>query len=152
MKRTTFLLSAISLVIAACGGNTTVDGSGGGSAGGNGSGASNAGGNGGAGGQACAALEAAYAEALEGALACNSAIDVPQCTQLVFTDLPCPCQEVFVNAENEDAIQQLASLRDQYLAQGCGPDGCPAIACVPPTSGSCVATGTGSDAGLCESE
>ena len=66
-------------------------------------------------------------------------------TELVYSTLPCPCEEVFVNGHSGGEIDALAALRTEYEDRGRGAEACPSIACLPPTSGTC-------SAGRCASE
>ena len=128
------------LVAAACGGTSVIEGGGGGGQGGAGAASS------------CADLEQAHAAALLEARRCDPSVDEPTCTELVFQDLPCPCQEVFVDVFRTDALSTLAELRQQYQAAGCGPEACPTIACIAPITGSCEPSGTDISMGLCQSQ
>jgi len=124
------------IVLAGCGGNAELDGGGG------------------SGGQkpaTCDQLDKAYAQTLEDARICDVDVDEPECTTLVFTELSCPCEEIFVNALNDDALKTLEAIRDQYESQRCGPASCPAIGCLMPTQGSCMPDGSGTSSGLCQS-
>jgi hypothetical protein len=143
----------------ACGGTAEVEGAGGGpggagAGGGAGGGAQGGGGAGGGGGAStCDALAEAYAEAIADARSCDTSIDVPQCTERVFTTLSCPCEEIFVNSANTAAFAELTALRTQWDDLECGADRpCPAIACESPTSGSCVPDGVDAFSGLCEND
>jgi hypothetical protein len=75
--------------------------------------------------KSCAALNQAYMAAVQQAKACCATCLVDdQCGQLVWhalpTGCPCPCQ-TYVNQANTAALQQLKTLEQQWLAQGCGP-------------------------------
>jgi hypothetical protein len=143
----------------ACGGTAEIGGAGGrGGQGGDGSlgGAGGAGaqGGGGVGGEdGCDALAAAYSDAIAEARSCDTSIDVPQCTEKVFTALSCPCEEIFVNSANSASFSELTALRSQWDDLQCGADRpCPAVACESPTSGSCVPDGVDAFSGLCEND
>lgn len=135
-RRALWLLATC--LAAGCGGDAKLDpgGQGGGSTG--------------SGSATCQQLEQAYASVLEDARSCDVAVDdEAQCTELVFTSLPCPCQEVFVNTLNGGDVNALDALRAEYDDRGCGAEACPAIACQAPTLGTCEGSGA---SGLCQSE
>jgi hypothetical protein len=98
------------------------------------------------GGVSCSDLEAQYSAALGTARSCTVSAS-GQCTQMVSGDLsPCfsNCQ-IFVN----DATA-LNALKAQWLQAGCGAGvfACPAIACLQPSKGECVAGDGGG--GICQ--
>ena len=100
--------------------------------------AGHGGGAGGATGATCSDLAAQYSTALTAARSCTVGA-AGQCAQMVSGSLSVcfsNCQ-TFVN----DA-STLNTLKAQWLADGCanqGPIACPAIACLQPTQGRCVA-------------
>jgi hypothetical protein len=106
-------------------------------------GSTGAAGQGGSGGGAsCMDLQTAYAAALMAARSCTPGTP-DQCAQLVSSSLS-PCFSncmMYVNAA--DALN---SIKAAWQTAGCanqGPIACPAIACLQPTMGSCVATDGG---------
>jgi hypothetical protein len=74
--------------------------------------------------------------AVEAAGACDP-LAAGQCTQLVAGALDCGCP-TYVNAENTEAIAELADLHEQYANLACGPSPCD---CAAPTSGYCASNG-----------
>lgn len=165
-------LGCFSFVIA-CGGESTSDGSGGsggggtsggggGTSGGSGNGGSGAvyGGTGGVGGGSsggapggggapCAALNDAYAQALQSAKVCNPFIDFNECMKPVPDALMCPCAQTYVNPGNTQAVATLDELQAQWNLQKCFEGiGCPAIACEQPALGTCEPN-AGGDTGTC---
>lgn len=155
--KTPALSLLLSVLAVACGGSSSDDGSGGsgassgagGSAASSGTGGGGAGGTGGGtggsaggapggGGAPCSALADVYLEQLAAAKACNSSIDVPQCTVEVADALECPCGPTFVNPGNTSAVQSLKELQGQWDVQQCSQGiACPEIACATPTSAVC---------------
>lgn len=134
-------LVSVGVALGGCGGNAKLDPGG-------------EGGSTGSGSATCQQLEQAYASVLEDARACDVAVDEPpmdeaQCTELVFSSLPCPCQEVFVNTLNGGEVNALDAIRAEYEERGCGTESCPTIACLPPTQGTCEGVGA---TGSCQSE
>jgi hypothetical protein len=95
------------------------------------------------GGDACAALNAAYAQAYQEALACDPTLDSPQCTQLASPSLPCG-GNCGLYAHDTTVLDQL---RQQYYAV-CPPVACPAIACVKTGTSTCVPV-DGGTTGVC---
>jgi hypothetical protein len=98
------------------------------------------------GGASCSDLESQYGDALAAARSC-SVTTSGQCTQTASGDLS-PCFSnclIFVN----DATT-LNALKAQWLQAGCaeGVYACPAIACVQPSHGQCVAGDGGG--GVCQ--
>lgn len=105
------LIALVGLVVAAfgptaCGGKAVIDA------------AIGAGGAGGAGGTVspCAAIELAYAAALDTAKNCSSSTDVPHCTVFVRETLSCCAFLVAVDLPDVTAFTQLS---DQYQALNC---------------------------------
>jgi hypothetical protein len=99
-------------------------------------------------GATCSELASQYADALGAARSCTIGAN-GQCEQSVSGSLsPCfsNCQ-TYVN----DA-STLNALKAQWLGQGCNQGGiaCPAIACLQPTKGNCVAADGGG--GMCSSQ
>jgi hypothetical protein len=96
------------------------------------------GGAGGATGATCSDLAAQYSTALTAARSCTAGA-AGQCAQMVSGSLSVcfsNCQTFVNNAST------LNTLKAQWLADGCanqGPVACPAIACLQPTQGRCVA-------------
>jgi hypothetical protein len=133
-------------------GGTTSGGSGGGNTGGTGGGNTGGTGFGGTGGGptiTCADLENAYAKALESAKSCNPFVSVILCDTSMPDELACPCPTM-VNHNNTISIQALKNLKSQWDSMGCGKNVmCPAIACVAPSSGACVGSGSGTQ-GTCK--
>ena len=155
MKHSLYMCLSLVSAAVACGGTSVIDGG----AGGNAASAAtttdtstnSTSGTGGSGGSAsststgqggniptCEGLEKAYAVELELALACDPFIDVPQCTEIVLSDLACQC-EVYVNAANGESISKLQALAEEYKKQGCMPNF--ACDCLPAISGTCQAEG-----------
>ena len=130
------LLTTLLLATTSCGGNAKLDPGG-------------EGGSTGSGSATCQQLEQAYASVLEEARSCDVAVDEPQCTELVFTTLSCPCQEVFANTLNGGEVDALDAIRAEYEDRSCGAEACPTIACEPPSQGTCEASGL---SGLCQIE
>lgn len=121
-------------------GGTSTGGSAGTATGG--SAGSATGGSAGAGPLDCGGLEAAYAEALEQAKACENGPDpVQPCSLQVPNELACPC-ETFVNPGNSEAVTKLEALKEQWETQQCGKNvACPEIACPVPASAICSSSG-----------
>jgi hypothetical protein len=111
-------------------------------------GATGAAGSGGASGATCSDLETEYGAALTAARSCTVGAS-GQCAQMVSGSLSVcfsNCQ-TFVN----DATA-LDALKAQWMAEGCANQehvACPAIACLQPTAGRCVAGDGGG--GTCQS-
>lgn len=132
--RTPLLLVSL-LTFVSCGGNAKLDPGG-------------EGGSTGSGSATCQQLEQAYASVLEQARSCDVDVDdEAQCTELAFSTLSCPCEEVFVNTLNGGEVNALDALRSEYEERGCGAEACPTIACLAPTQGTCEGS-----PGLCASE
>ncbi|HYQ44322.1 MAG TPA: hypothetical protein VER11_20205 [Polyangiaceae bacterium] len=90
----------------------------------------------------CSAINAEYAGVLEKAKACDPS-QTGQCTAVALGNLPCGCSTP-VNAENQEAIAQLESLRmqaDGTCSAVCSP-------CLPPHPGTCTASGRCEEAPL----
>jgi len=93
----------------------------------------------------CETLDSAYVEALSLAKDCNPALSVEQCVELVDDELACPCP-TFVNPFNEEALQLLAELADQWASLDCGDEVvCPGEVCTDvqgsgcnPDTGQCI--------------
>lgn len=148
---------ALCAALASCGGKSESGGSGGASGAGGGTGATGATGGGGTGATGgtggstatCDMLESAYAAALAEAKTCNPVLSSLQCTQVVDTELPCPCT-TYVNPANAAAVAKLASLRAEFDQKQCMEGiACPAIACIPPQSGGCEPNDPGTGGGHC---
>jgi len=94
---------------------------------------------GGAGGTACAQLESDYSAALTEAEKCD-ATQTNQCQSVVSISLSCPGCTTHVNDTSK-----LTEIETKYEQAGCNanPHPCPAIACVFPGTGACVATNSG---------
>ena len=148
------------MAMTACGGTTVVDPGGSGGSGGTGSGTGTgtstgtstgtATGTGTGGPSQCAVLEQAYLDAVQDARSCDPFIDFEECTEIINEELRCPCGGTAVNPGNVEAIEELDSIADQWLAAGCGDDiACPAIACEPALGGSCQPAPDGMT-GICE--
>jgi hypothetical protein len=146
-------LAALCVLVTACavgcGGKAIIDpveGSGG-AGGATGSGSSNTGGQ-----RSCDELSAAYALALASAHVCNLEVGTAQCTEFVAGALLCPCRNTFVNAGSA-AFAELTAIGVEWLTLGCPEDDrdCPAVACVQPVKGLCVAIpGDPSAGGECQ--
>jgi hypothetical protein len=93
----------------------------------------------------CSKLNQAYMAAVKAAKACNPISMQPmiQCSAQVDTQLFCPICPTFVNPSNK-AFATLVDLKKQWKAQSCHLQeiACPAVMCQPPTSASCLGTGT----------
>ncbi len=128
------------LIAAACGGKAVIDAPiGAGGAGGTGNGTTTGtvfpeGSTGTSAIRSCAEIEAAYAAALEVAKPCQAAVNTPQCTFIVPSDLrECCTPKVAVNV-NDPALTELRSAyTDQNCLMPCGADCPPSL----PVSGVC---------------
>lgn len=139
------VLSILVLAVA-CGGQSEKGGSGG-SGGSGGTGGSGAGGTGGVPG--CAEIETKYAAYLTQAKGCNALINAIQCTELVDTELSCPCT-TYVNPANTAPLQELKTLAAQWATNGCHVGiACPEIACAVPQGAGCQVNGAGGDGDGC---
>ena len=90
----------------------------------------------------CSAIGAAYASVVEKAKVCDPS-RTGQCTAVALTNLPCGCTTP-VNAENQEALAQLAALEmqaDAACSAVCSP-------CVPPGPGTCTPNGSCEEAPL----
>jgi len=116
-----------------------------GTTGAGGNGAGGGGGGGGGGGDTCAALGVAYDAAYQRAITCSPFVNSVQCAQLASPSLPCPSCMLHVNDTTE-----LDQIRAQYDTAHCPPVPCPAIACILPGTGTCVANDGGAT-GTCKS-
>lgn len=88
------------------------------------------------GGESCGQLESDYANALTDARSCTPGAQ-NQCQKLVDSSISCPgCKQYVNDTTTLDAITAA------WDAANCGatPHACPAIACVVPTTVTCVAT------------
>jgi len=96
-------------------------------------------------GDVCASLIQQYASALTAAKACNVALNSEQCQQEVDTSLSCPgCKTWVHDTKPVDDVRQL------WQQAGCDKihRPCPAIACIAPGKGNCVAS-SASGPGIC---
>lgn len=84
-------------------------------------------------GNTCESLMATYNDAYQRAVACNPALNSPQCTPLASPSLP--CQGCLLNVHDTTELDQI---RAQYNAAQCPPVPCPAIACINPGVGACI--------------
>jgi hypothetical protein len=90
----------------------------------------------------CSVIGADYASVLKKAKACDPSRG-GQCTATALSNLPCGCTTP-VNAQNQEALAQLASLKAQSeaaCASACAP-------CEPPRPGTCSAGGSCEEAPL----
>jgi len=90
----------------------------------------------------CSAIGVEYAGVLEKAKTCDPS-QTGQCTAVAVDNLPCGCSTP-VNADNEEALAQLASLKmqsDATCSAVCAP-------CQPPRPGTCTARGRCEEAPL----
>jgi hypothetical protein len=96
-------------------------------------------------GDVCAALIQDYNAAMSVAKQCNATFNTEQCTHEVDISLPCPGCKTWVND-----TQPLDDVRQRWQQAGCDKVHriCPAITCIAPGKGSCVASNTGTD-GMC---
>lgn len=163
LRGSVLVLSGLGLFgpLVACGDDTTTGGNGGASGGnggnGGGDGASGpvggdsaAGGSGGEGGGKtadCQAIETAYREAVAKAKSCDPAIDIPQCTELVPSELSCPC-DTSINPANAEAVAEMDMHSAQWDAEGCVAEACPAVECPNVQGGFC--SSAGGPGGNCE--
>ena len=100
-------------------------------------------------GLSCTQLEQQYSAYLAQAKGCNSLINSLQCTQLVDTELACPCS-TYVNPANTDALKRLAELKTEFGQKMCMEGvACPAIACIEPQGSACQPNGAGGDGDGC---
>jgi len=106
----------------------------------------NDGGTGGTGGDRCASLRTQYAAALDSAKSCNPALNSLQCQMTRPNALACPSCSTHVQTTAE-----LDALQAQWTAANCQSQvfACPAIACINPDNGSCVASDGGGAGGVC---
>lgn len=84
-------------------------------------------------GNPCESLPALYDAAYQRAIACNPALNSPQCDPLASPSLVCQGCQLHVHDTTE-----LDQIRAQYNAAHCPPVPCPAIACINPGTGACV--------------
>ncbi len=90
----------------------------------------------------CDGLAAAYAEQLALAKTCSPLVNTNQCTELVEEKAACSCP-VYVNPVNTAAFAALANIKSQYQGLGCY-NGMPCPSCIMPQGGGC------SEAGVCQ--
>jgi hypothetical protein len=102
---------------------------------------------GGTGGDRCASLRGQYAAALDTAKTCNPLVKSLQCQMTRPNALACPSCSTHVQTTTE-----LDALQAQWTAANCQSQvfACPAIACINPDNGSCVATDGGGAGGVCK--
>ncbi len=130
-------------------GTGATGGTGTGATGGTGTGATGGTGTGATGGTGCAELDAKYAAYLTQAKGCNAMINAIQCTELIDTELSCPCS-TYVNPTNTTPLQELKSLKAEWTAKGCDLGvACPEIACPVPQGSGCQVNGAGGDGDGC---
>jgi hypothetical protein len=128
-------------------GTGATGGTGTGATGGTGTGATGGTGTGGIPG--CAELDAKYAAYLTQDKGCNAMINAIQCTELIDTELSCPCS-TYVNPTNTTPLQELKSLKAEWTAKGCDLGvACPEIACPVPQGSGCQVNGAGGDGDGC---
>ena len=103
--------------------------------------------------QGCWDLNTAYINAVKKAKACNPYVMTPmnQCAKQVNTALFCPICPTFINPANSAAVQEMTDLEQKWLALKCDQMelACPAIACEPSKSATCLPGGAGSASGSC---
>jgi hypothetical protein len=90
----------------------------------------------------CTQLQHDYAAALADAKVCTNSGGV-SCQQPVSDQLACGCTTYVVR------VDRLAQIRQSWMDGGCDPGVCPAIACIPPSGGSCVVA-SGATSGHCQ--
>jgi hypothetical protein len=145
--------SACVLVLLACGGKAVVDGPG--NQGGEGgqttttshtdnSTTSGTGGEG-ATGDPCTQLEGNLTQKIADALACDPAINMPQCTGTAYVLDTCGCQ-ILANELDPSAVGAAQQAYQAWVGQGCGPWDC--LDCPTPGPGGCVPGPNGT--GVCQ--
>jgi hypothetical protein len=95
------------------------------------------------GGDPCTSLPAAYAQAFVNARSCSPFLDNLQCAQTASASLQCPNCPLHVNDTTV-----LDQIRATWSAAHCPPLPCPAILCVAPGTGACIAN-DGGPTGTC---
>lgn len=102
-------------------------------------------GSGGAPGASCATISEQYQEELQNAKRCTVGLRAA-CQHRVAASLMCGCT-TFVHVR-----EKLDELATEWAKAGCDKQSwiCPAIACIAPMSGQCVATSTGATTGMCQ--
>lgn len=86
----------------------------------------------------CKEIAAKYGQAVASARQCDPLSDVNPCTVKVEWGLACGCT-TFVSATQQTAISQMADVKTEWAAAGCG--GALCGPCQEPTSGLCDADG-----------
>ncbi|HVR64892.1 MAG TPA: hypothetical protein VMU50_23505 [Polyangia bacterium] len=98
----------------------------------------------GSGGDTCAKLRAEYDAAFNQARMCNPLAKSVQCQATASPSLPCPgC------VEHVQSTTALDDIRARWNEMNCASGPCPAIACVLPGTGACVANPDDATAGTC---
>lgn len=147
------LVVILGLALGGCG-SVLAPSDGGGGSGGGGAAGHGGGGNGGSGGQrtdsgvSCTDLQGEYAAAMSAAQSCEVNAS-GQCQQLASTSLS-PCSVNCTTYVND--ASELNAIKQSWTAAGCDSlvgVACPAIACLQPAQGLCVASDGGG--GVCSS-
>jgi len=117
-----------------------------------GDGGSPSGGTGGTGGTgaACSSISDDFSAALAQAKGCDLLAVSPECTLLVDTSIDACGSYQFVNPANSAAVAKLATDSQQWKALGCKAEIC-GVGGYASTTAKCVPSGSGADAGTCQS-
>jgi hypothetical protein len=87
----------------------------------------------------CGDIESQYSTAVAEAKACNPALSIDQCTELIPVGLPCSCH-TFTNPANTDAGATMRELERVYAQNECGAD-IECEPCINPSSAFCSPEG-----------